>query len=97
MCETVSFVDMSSPTTLVQQAEAWWLERKKSAQAQRGSLFSGRTHAGSLLQAYFIGLDIFSHQYPFRIYTFFHAESLTPQRPLFIFSCKICYNKNKKG
>ena len=36
MCETVSFVDMSSPTTLVQQAEAWWLERKKSAQAQRG-------------------------------------------------------------
>ncbi|MBQ5383466.1 MAG: hypothetical protein IIU46_03315, partial [Treponema sp.] len=59
-----------------------WPERKKSAQTKCGSLFSGRTHAGSLLQAYFIGLDIFSHQYPFRKDTFyFHAESLEQNAP----------------
>ena len=36
MCGTASFVNMSSPITMVQQAEAWWPERKKSAQTKCG-------------------------------------------------------------
>ena len=60
MCGTASFVDVSSLTTLVQQAEAGGRNEKNLHKRKRGSLFSGRTHAGSLFLTNFVGLDIFN-------------------------------------
>ena len=78
MCGTTSFVDASSLTNLVQQAEAGGRNEKNLHKRKRGSLFSGRTHAGSLFLTNFVGLDIFNPQesVPHR-YFGFHAESLT--------------------
>ena len=70
MCGTASFVDMSSLTTLVQQAEAGGRNEKNLHKRKRGSLFSGRTHAGSLLKHILLDSTFLTHQNPFRIYTF---------------------------
>jgi hypothetical protein len=77
MCGTASFVDASSQTTLVQQAEVGGRNEKNLHKRKRGSLFSGRTHAGSLFLTNFVGLDIFNPQesVPHR-YFGFHAEAL---------------------
>ena len=78
VCGMASFMDMSSLTTLAQQAEAGGRNEKNLHKRKRGSLFSGRTHAGSLFLTNFVGLDIFNSQESVpHGYFVFHAESLT--------------------
>ena len=60
MCGTAYFVEHVESETFGTTGGSGGPERKKSARAQRESLFSGRTHAGSLFYTYFVGLDIFS-------------------------------------
>ena len=65
---TASFVGHVESDTFGSTGGSGGPERKKSAQAQarvfvaklRASLFSGRTHAGSLILNNFVRLDIFN-------------------------------------
>ena len=93
VCGTASFVDMSSLTTLAQQAEAGGRNEKNLHKRKRGSLFSGRTHAGSLFLTNFVGLDIFNspESVPHRHF-YFHAEALIKYHVPIDVNFPFCYH-----